>query len=123
MDAMARLPRSPTTLAGSFVAAKLLEVSTMMLENMTKADSSKKRRIILNLQRHGSASAFRLRLTCAPEEGSRRIIALRIRIRQCDDESARRSRSQIGLTPKLCLNTRLNRQSFVGYAEITDFTG
>jgi hypothetical protein len=33
----------------------------MMLENMTKADSSKKRRIILNLQRHGSASAFRLR--------------------------------------------------------------
>jgi hypothetical protein len=38
-------------LAGSFVAAKLLGVSTMMLENTTKADSSKKRCIILNLQR------------------------------------------------------------------------
>jgi hypothetical protein len=103
------------------VAAKLLGVSTMMLENTTKADSSKKRRIILNLQRHCYASAFRLRLTCAPEEGSRRIIALRIRIRQCDDESARRSRGQIGPTPKFCPNTRLGRQSRDDYAEITDF--
>ena len=67
--AMARLPRSPTKLAGSFVAAKLLGVSPMMLENRTKADSSKKRCIILNLQRRSCASVFRrLRLTCAPEE-------------------------------------------------------
>jgi hypothetical protein len=44
--AIARLPRSPTTLAGSFVVAKLLGVSTMVLENRTKADSSKKRFII-----------------------------------------------------------------------------
>jgi len=38
-------------LAGSFVAAKLLGASPMMLENRTKADRSKKRGIILNLQR------------------------------------------------------------------------
>jgi hypothetical protein len=44
----ARLPRSPTKLAGSFVAAKLLEVSAMMLENRTRADSNKKRCIMLN---------------------------------------------------------------------------
>src|SRR5690349_1505806 len=70
---MARPPRSPTMLAGSFVAAKLLGVSTMMLENRTKADSSKKRRIILNLQWRSYASAFRrLCLTCAPEQGPRK---------------------------------------------------
>jgi len=93
----------------------------MALENTTKADSSKKRHIILNLQRHCHASAFRLRLTCAPEEAPARIIALRIRIRQCDDESARRSTGQIGPTPELCPNTRLGRESRDGYAEITDF--
>jgi hypothetical protein len=54
------------------VTAKLLEVSTMMLENRAKADSSKKRCFILNLQRRSYASAFRrLRLTCTPEQGLR----------------------------------------------------
>ena len=38
---------------------QVLGVSTMMLKNRTKADSSKKRCIILNLQRRSYASAFR----------------------------------------------------------------
>jgi hypothetical protein len=38
-----------------------------------------------------------------------------------DDESARRSKGQIGPTPKLWPSTRLGRQSRDGYAEITDF--
>src|SRR5437868_13053262 len=49
--------------------AKLRGVPSIRLKNRAKAHNSKKRCIILNLQRRSCASAFRrLRLACAPEE-------------------------------------------------------